>query len=95
MSIDIDQILERIITPIVKKAIHEAIKDSAPKEPKYGRFLSVDQLAKESGYSKHSIYQMSCNRQIPGATKIGSKLLFETQSALDWIKEGCPKLKRS
>lgn len=94
MSIDIEGILERVLTPIVKKAVGDAFREAAPKAPKYGRLMTVDQLANESGYSKHSIYQKNCNHEIPGAVKVGNKLMFETSTALEWIKDGCPKLKR-
>jgi predicted DNA-binding transcriptional regulator AlpA len=95
MQILIENELRQIIEPTVERAVAKALEKVLGNKPRYGRFLSVDQLAKESGYSKHSIYQMSSNKQIPGAMKIGSKLLFETEVALDWIASGCPKLKRS
>ena len=95
MELIIENELRQIIEPTVERAVAKALEKVLGNKPRYGRFMTVDQLAKESGYSKHSVYQMSSNKQIPGATKIGSKLMFETQSVLAWIKDGCPKLKRS
>ena len=91
MQILIENELRQIIEPTVYKAVADALEKVLGNKPKYGRFMTVEQLGKESGYSKHSIYQMSCNKQIPGAVKIGSKLMFETIIVLDWIKDGCPK----
>ena len=95
MELIIENELRQIIEPTVERAVAKALEKVLGNKPRYGRFMTVDQLAKESGYSRHSIYQMSSNKQIPGATKIGNKLMFETQTVLDWIKDGCPKLKRS
>ena len=93
MESNLIEIIERVITPIVKKAVNEALRDSVPKAPKYGRLMSAEQLARESGYSKHTIYQKNSERQIPGAVKVGGgKLMFETEVVLQWVKDGCPKI---
>lgn len=95
MQILIENELRQIIEPTVERAVAKALEKVLGNKPRYGRFMTVDQLAKESGYSRHTIYQMNSNHAIPGAIKIGAKLMFETAIVLEWIKDGCPKLKRS
>lgn len=90
----LEEILNAVLGPIIRREVSGALKDAMPKAPKFGRLMTVDQLARESNYSKHTIYQKNSCREIPGAVKIGSKLMFETSTVLEWIKDGCPKLQR-
>lgn len=90
----LEDILSGVLGPIIRREVADALRDAMPKTPKFGRLMTVDQLAQESNYSRHTIYQKNCNHEIPGAVKIGSKLMFETSTALEWIKDGCPKLQR-
>ncbi len=94
MEITIETELRQIIEPTVERAVAKALEKVLGNKPKYGRLINVDQLCNESGYSKHSIYQMSSGKQIPGAVKIGGKLMFETRTVLAWIEDGCPKLQK-
>jgi predicted DNA-binding transcriptional regulator AlpA len=99
MITNIEDLLRESFGPLIRKAvtsaIAEAVAETIPKAPKYGRLMSVTQLANESGYSKHTIYQKNCNHEIPGSVKIGGKLMFETATALAWVADGCRTLKKS
>ena len=96
MTIDRTQLIEQVISPVIERSIAKALREAQPQKPKFGRYMTVEQLATESGYSKHTLYQKNCAGQIPGAVKMGrGKLMFETGKALQWLEDGCPKLKQS
>ncbi len=48
--------------------------------------MSVDDIIRETGYAKQTIYQKSHNGEIPGATKHGGRLVFDTERVLPWIQ---------
>lgn len=94
MTIQIENELRQIIEPTVERAVQKALEKVLGNKPKYSRYMTVDQLAQESGYSRHTLYQYNSAGLIPGAVKQGgSKLMFETEVVLRWIGDGCPKEK--
>jgi len=50
------------------------------------KFLTVPELAKLTGYSVATIHQKNCNRKIPGGKKLNSRVLFDTETILEWIE---------
>lgn len=79
---------------VIKESVREVLAEfQISRITTYGNYMTVDQLCDESGYCKHSIYQMSYRKQIPGAVKLGGKLMFETRAVLAWIKDGCPTVR--
>jgi len=50
------------------------------------KFLTVAELAKLTGYSIASIHQKNCNRKIPGSKKLSGRVLFDTETILEWIE---------
>ena len=91
---------EDFIKPIIQEAANRAAdaavrlyaKEHQPKECKYGSKMTPKQVCSEAGWAMQTLYQKKCNGQIPGAVKIGGKLLFETEIVLPWIQAGCPSI---
>lgn len=50
--------------------------------------INVAQASEMTGFSKNSLYQMHSKGKIPGALKVGGKLLFETATLQDWVSKG-------
>jgi len=71
------------LTQLVKEAVQSAIEEQ---KPSYPEFVNVYVASEITGYSKNSLYQMHSRGQVPGAKKMGSKLLFETAVLLEWIR---------
>ena len=55
---------------------------------KYPEWVSVEQASEITSYSKNSLYQMHLKGKVPGAKKVGGKLLFETKALQEWVKNG-------
>lgn len=54
----------------------------------YPERVSVAQASEITGYSKNSLYQMHSKGKVPGALKVGGKLMFETATLRKWVNEG-------
>lgn len=50
--------------------------------------INVTQASELTGFSKNSLYQMHSKGQIPGALKVGGKLLFDTATLRNWVNSG-------
>ena len=85
-------IVETYLTKIVKDAVLEAFTLQAERSPRYPEKVSVDQASEITGYSRNSLYQMHSRGQIPGAIKVGCKLLFDTATLKQWVEEGGRKI---
>ena len=73
--------LEQLIKDTVTAALAEG-------QPRYPERVAVAQAAEITGYSVNSLYQMNHNHQVPGAIKIGGKLMFETAALQEWVRSG-------
>lgn len=73
--------LEQLIKDTVTAALAEG-------QPRYPEFVTPDIAAEITGYSKNSIYQMNSKGQVPGAHKVGGKLMFETAALQEWVRSG-------
>ena len=73
--------LDEIIRGAVKAALNE-------EQPRYPERVAVDLAAEITGYSKNSLYQMNHLGKVPGAIKIGGKLMFETKALQEWVRSG-------
>ena len=91
---------EDFITPIIEQAASRAAEaavqrfalEHQPKPSRYGDRMTVEDLMKETGFARQTVYQKHSNRAIPGAVKVGSKLMFITAEVTPWIEAGCPTL---
>ena len=73
--------LEQLIKDTVTAALNE-------EQPRYPERVAVDLAAEITGYSKNSLYQMNHLGKVPGAIKIGGKLMFETKALQEWVRSG-------
>lgn len=81
--------IAELLTLIVKEAVAEALQEYHPAEPiRYPERVPVTQAAEITGYTKNSLYQMHSKGKVPGAHKVGSKLMFETAALQEWVANG-------
>lgn len=87
------ELLEMVRTElkaIVRETMLEVLQDEKGKSA-YPERVSVVQASEITGYSKNSLYQMHSQGKVPGAHKVGSKLMFDTATLRKWVEEGCAK----
>jgi predicted DNA-binding transcriptional regulator AlpA len=53
--------------------------------------MNVTQASELTGYSKNSLYQMHSKGHIPGALKVGGKLMFDTKTLRNWVNNGAKR----
>ena len=80
--------IEKFISEIVKEAVTEAFLQQREKSPRYPEKVAVQQASEITGYTRNSLYQMHCRGQVPGAIKVGGKLMFDTAKLKQWVEEG-------
>lgn len=56
-------------------------------------YLNPVQLADLIGWKLQTVYQNHHNGKIPGARKIGGRLLFDTKTIMGWIEDNAIKTK--
>lgn len=71
---------------IVMESFSSVLARSA--ERHFPEKITVAQASELTGYSRNSIYQMHSKGQIPGALKVGGKLLFDTATLQNWVNNG-------
>jgi len=49
------------------------------------KFLTVPELAKLTGYSVSTVNIKNSKREIPGSRKLNGRVLFDTDTILEWI----------
>ena len=78
------------LKPELSKLIQESVEAALHKESgtRYPEKVTVTQASEITGYSKNSLYQMHHNGAIPGAVKVGGKLLFDSATLRQWVNEG-------
>ena len=64
------------LTKLVQDAVAAAIK--ADSGSHYPEKVGIAQASELTGFSKNSLYQMHSKGKVPGALKVGGKLLFDT-----------------
>lgn len=81
--------LKALLCPLVKEAVAEALKEQKSSElPAYPEKVNVDQASEITCYSKNSLYQMHSKGKVPGAMKVGGKLVFDTATLRKWVENG-------
>lgn len=81
--------MKALLYPMVKEAVAEALREQKAQElPVYPEKVGIAQASEITGYSVNSLYQMRCKGTIPGAQKVGGKLLFDTATLREWVNNG-------
>ena len=78
--------LRPYLIALIQEAVGPVIREDAG--PQYPEKVNVTQASEITGYSKNSLYQMHSRCQIPGAHKVGGKLLFDTATLRKWVEDG-------
>lgn len=78
------------LRPELIKLIQEAVGPVIRMEagPQYPEKVGIAQASEITGYSQNSLYQMHSKGTIPGAKKVGGKLLFDTATLRKWVDNG-------
>lgn len=74
------------LTKLIQDAVAAAIK--ADSGSHYPEKVGIAQASEITGYSVNSLYQMRCKGKVPGALKVGGKLLFDTATLREWVEKG-------
>ncbi len=80
--------LKELLQTIVEDAVKEAFQRQAEESPRYPEKVAVELASEITGYTKNSLYQMHSRGQVPGALKVGGKLMFDTATLQQWVAEG-------
>lgn len=78
---------EQTLRQLVMEAVTAALAENAS-QPRFPEHITIKQAAEITGYSVNSLYQMNSKGQVPGAIKLGGKLLFETETLREWVRSG-------
>lgn len=70
-----------------KGLVRSLISKQNPEKKELPKYLSPAQLSDLTNWKLSTVYQNRYNGLIPGAKKMGGKLLFETEVILAWIEE--------
>lgn len=81
--------LKALLYPMVKEAVAEALWEQKSQElPVYPEKVGITQASEITGYSKNSLYQMHSKGKVPGALRVGGKLMFDTATLRKWVNDG-------
>jgi predicted DNA-binding transcriptional regulator AlpA len=82
------------LRPELSKLIQDSVAAALQKESgkRYPEKVTVEEASEITKYSKNSLYQMHSKGLVPGAVKVGGKLLFDTAALLKWIDNGGGKM---
>ena len=78
---------EQTLRQLVMDSVKTALAENAS-QPRFPEHVAIKQAAEITGYSVNSLYQMNSRGQVPGAIKLGGKLLFETETLREWVRSG-------
>ena len=96
---NISSMIFEAIKPELKSLIEQSVLAAMGKVQQqlrqYPEKVNIIQASEITGYSKNSLYQMHSRGQIPGAMKIGSKLMFRTKELQEWVERGGPNSERT
>ena len=81
--------LKAFFYPWIKEAAADAFREHQEREQKnYPERVTIAQASEITGYTRNSLYQMHSRGTIPGALKVGGKLLFDTATLQEWVRNG-------
>lgn len=81
--------IKALLYPMVKEAVAEALREQKAHElPVYPEKVGIVQASEITRYSVNSLYQMHSKGTIPGAQRVGGKLLFDTATLRKWVENG-------
>lgn len=78
--------LRPYLIALIQEAVGPVIREDAG--PQYPEKVNVSQASEITGYSKNSLYQMHSKGKVPGALRVGGKLVFDTATLRKWVENG-------
>ena len=78
--------LRPYLIALIQEAVGPVIREDAG--PQYPEKVNVTQASEITGYSKNSLYQMHSKGKVPGALRVGGKLVFDTATLRKWVENG-------
>lgn len=82
------QELKPYMVELLSEALVSAFQKMETEQHRYPERVNVEKASEITGYSKNSLYQMHSKGLIPGAHKVGGKLLFETAALQAFVAAG-------
>lgn len=76
---------------IVQEAVVAALSQMGERQRPLPERINVEKASELTGYSRNSLYQMHSRGQVPGAHKVGGKLMFDTAMIREWASNGGAK----
>ena len=78
------------LKPYLTSIVSDVVSSVLEKESRchFNEKINVTQASELTGYSVNSLYQMHSKGQVPGALKVGGKLLFDTATLRNWVETG-------
>jgi len=86
--IDLNQPLYSLTVSQFQEILRAESKRPEPPKSEMPKYLSPQELADLIKKKITTVYQNHHNGLIPGAIKVGSRLLFDTEIILKWIEAG-------
>lgn len=80
------ELMRPLLMPIVSEAVASALDKES--RPHYPEKVNVAQASEITGYSVNSLYQMHSRGTVPGAFKVGGKLVFDSETLRNWVTKG-------
>ena len=81
--------IKALLYPMVKEAVAEALREKQSQElPAYPEKVGIAQASEITGYTRNSLYQMHSKGKVPGALRVGGKLMFDTATLREWRDNG-------
>ena len=81
--------VKALLYPMVKEAVAEALREQKSQElPVYPEKVGIAQASEITGFTKNSLYQMHSKGKVPGALRVGGKLVFDTATLRKWVNDG-------
>ena len=79
---------KEMVVSWMKEAVVEVLNErESQQSPVYQEKVGINQASEITGYSRNSLYQMHSKGLVPGAMKLGGKLLFDTATLRKWVEE--------
>jgi predicted DNA-binding transcriptional regulator AlpA len=78
--------LKPFVVELIRESVASALEQGS--ESRYPERINVTQASELTGYTKNSLYQMHSKGQVPGALKVGGKLMFDTETLRNWVYSG-------
>lgn len=80
--------VEQFLREVVKEATKEAYKEATEEHRRYGEVVDVKGASEITGLSTNTLYQLHSRGRVPGARKVGSRLVFRVEDLRKWVDDG-------